>query len=71
MLLYNYSGHAKAGTPKSGDAPRSFLYPKGVLMAELSVFVDESGDFGSNSQYYLLALFFIIKTMKYKSLYNT
>lgn len=27
-------------------------------MSELSVFIDESGDFGTNSEYYLLTLVF-------------
>lgn len=27
-------------------------------MSELSIFIDESGDFGSNSEYYLLTLVF-------------
>ena len=27
-------------------------------MAELSIFIDESGDFGANSKYYLMTLVF-------------
>lgn len=47
------------GPPFGGDSPRHFLY--GVNMSELSVFIDESGDFGSyreHSPYYIITLLF-------------
>lgn len=44
------------GPPEAGEVPRHFFYLKGVGLSELSIFIDESGDFGSNSKYYLLTL---------------
>lgn len=44
-----------------GDTSPSFFCFRGVKMSELSIFVDESGDFGkveNNSPYYLVSLVF-------------
>ena len=45
------------GPPSAGKSPRLFFLAGGVV-TELSIFIDESGDFGSNSDYYLLTLVF-------------
>lgn len=43
--------------PVAGEVPRLF-YVWGCQLSELSIFVDESGDFGSRSDYYVLTLVF-------------
>jgi hypothetical protein len=50
----------KSGPTKAGSYP-AILYAGGVCVKELSVFVDESGDFGayeSHSPYYIVTLVF-------------
>lgn len=56
-VWYKESGNARRRDLQvPGDVPRLFLF-KGVVMSELGIFVDESGD-GSTSRYDLLTLVF-------------
>lgn len=52
----------RPGSTNDGDVPRHFFYKrKGEFMKELSIFVDESGDFGSyekHSPFYFFTLVF-------------
>lgn len=47
---------SKEGCQEPGGFPRHFCARLGDVMRELSIFVDESGDVGTNSEYYLVAL---------------
>jgi hypothetical protein len=41
----------------AGEVPRHFFCPGGAV-AELSIFADESGDFGTESEYYIVSFVF-------------
>ena len=42
----------------AGEVPRHCIITGGAHLAELSIFVDESGDFGELSEYYVVAMVF-------------
>lgn len=44
--------------PSAGGFPPAFFSPKGAMMSSISIFVDESGERGQESEYYLLTLVF-------------
>ena len=61
MLFFTcWAGRKALVHPLGGDIPRLIAFP-GVLLRELSIFIDESGDFGplqSHSPLYILSLVF-------------
>ncbi len=44
--------------PSAGGFPPAFFSSKGTMMSSISIFVDESGERGQESEYYLLTLVF-------------
>lgn len=57
-LCDNYFGlSGRKGFQEPGVVPRQFFYQE-VPMPEISLFVDESGESGTKSKYYLLTLVF-------------
>ena len=71
FLCYNLGKKRDAGSSGLVERPGStkrrvrhplfFMLPKGIIMKELSIFVDESGDFGAfdnHSPFYIIALVF-------------
>lgn len=56
---------ARARLQVAGGIPPAFLYPlsgQGIRLSELSVFVDESGEWGKLSEYYLITLVFHVQS---------
>lgn len=51
----------RPGSIEGGDVPRHFICARGGSLKELSIFIDESGDFGEydyHSPYYIIAMVF-------------
>ena len=57
VVLFTWTGRKTLVHPMAGEAPRHFPCPGGAV-AELSIFADESGDFGSESDYYIVSFVF-------------
>lgn len=55
-MLVNWTGRLTQVHPRRGKSPANFFIRRALVLSELSIFIDESGDFGNNSKYYLLTL---------------
>ena len=63
----------RPGSTCGGDVPRHFLWKDWLEMRELSIFVDESGDFGpyeTHAPFYLFTLVFHDQKMKSNLKFN-
>ncbi|BDR53385.1 hypothetical protein KIM372_12920 [Bombiscardovia nodaiensis] len=60
LIAYNKSASLsnEEGSKSRGHSPGIFFLSSGVPMSELSIMVDESGEWGKMSKYYLITLVF-------------